>query len=110
MPYSEKLASRIREIIPSDIEFSERKMFGGLAFLVSGHMAIAASGKGGILVRCCPDDVDKLIQESEVDVAVMRGKKMNGWLRVSDNKLRTKNQLGKWVNVGIAHVSTLPAK
>ena len=110
MPYSEQLATRIREMMPSNIEFNEREMFGGLAFLINGHMAIAASGKGGILVRCSPDEVDKLVQESEVEIAVMRGKKMNGWLRVSDKRLRTKKQLQKWVDIGIAHVITLPAK
>lgn len=110
MSYNEQLADRIRELFPTDIVFSERKMFGGLAFLFSGHMAIAASGKGGILVRCSPGRFNKLAEETGVEIAVMRGKKMNGWLRVPSNKVRTKKQLQRWIDISIEHISTLPSK
>ena len=110
MPYDEKLAERIRELIPADIDFSERKMFGGLAFLAGGHMAIAASGEGGILVRCGPEKFEKLAREAEVETAVMRGREMKGWLRVPASKLTTKRQLQRWVDLSVAYVGTLPAK
>ncbi len=110
MPYDEKLADRIRDNIPSGVEFTERKMFGGLAFLIGGHMAITASAKGGILVRCNPKRFDKLANEAGVEVAVMRGKEMNGWLRVPMTKLKTKRQLLRWINTSVGFVITLPSK
>ena len=85
-------------------------MFGGLAFLIGGNMAIAASGQGGLLVRCDPSDSDKLVKNNGATIAVMRGQPMPGWLRVDDSKVKTKKDLGAWVTCGVAYARSLPAK
>jgi hypothetical protein len=89
---------------------SEKKLFGGLAFLVGGNMAVAASGQGGILVRVDPVQSDELVASSHAVVAVMRGRPMAGWLRVAPEHLRTKRQLAKWVRLGTGYARTLPVK
>jgi TfoX/Sxy family transcriptional regulator of competence genes len=89
---------------------TEKKMFGGLAFLVGGNMAIAASGQGGVLVRCDPAQSDKLVAKTDAKPMEMRGREMQGWLRVDDDRVRTKRQLEKWVKIGIAYARTLPPK
>ena len=81
--YDEDLANRIREELAGEAAVTEKKMFGGLAFLVSGHMAIAASGQGGILVRADPAQSEKLVASPGVAMAVMQGRAMPGWLRVA---------------------------
>jgi hypothetical protein len=86
------------------------KMFGGLAFLVGGNMAIAASGQGGVLVRVDPEQSDRLVDSTNATVAVMRGRPMQGWLRVAPEHMRTKRQLAKWVGLGVAFARTLPVK
>jgi TfoX/Sxy family transcriptional regulator of competence genes len=108
--YDEDLADRIRELVGHDGGISEKKMFGGLAFLVGGNMAVAASGEGGILVRVDPAQSDRLVKTTKAEMAVMRGRAMEGWLRVSADDLRTKPQLGKWVGLGTAYARSLPAK
>jgi TfoX/Sxy family transcriptional regulator of competence genes len=85
-------------------------MFGGLAFLVGGNMAIAASGQGGVLVRVGPEHSDRLVASTKASVAVMRGRPMPGWLRVDAEDLRTKRQLGKWADLGVGFARSLPAK
>jgi TfoX/Sxy family transcriptional regulator of competence genes len=110
MAYDEELAHRIRALV-SDVQgLSEKKMFGGLAFLVGGNMAVAASGQGGILVRVDPAESDKLVDTTKAEVAIMRGRPMPGWLRVGDADVRTKPQLAKWVRLGTAYAGSLPAK
>ena len=98
MAYDEELADRIRALIAKERGLSEKKMFGGLAFLVGGNMAIAASGQGGILVRVDPAQSDQLVATTKASVAVMRGRLMPGWLRVGSADVRTKAQLAKWVD------------
>jgi TfoX/Sxy family transcriptional regulator of competence genes len=110
MAYDEVLADRIRELLTGQSAVTEKKMFGGLAFLVRGNMAIAASGQGGVLVRVDPEQSDKLVATTNARVAVMRGRPMDGWLRVAPEHLRTKRQLGKWVDLGAAYARGLPAK
>ena len=110
MAYDEELALRIRELIAGERGLTERKMFGGLAFLIGGNMAIAASGQGGLLVRVEPDDSDKLVNNHGATVAVMRGQPMPGWLRVDDSLVRTKKQLGAWVTRGVSYARSLPPK
>lgn len=110
MAYDEDLAYRIREIIGVDRGLQEKKMFGGLAFLVRGNMAIAASGQGGVLVRVDPEKADHLIDATKAEVAVMRGRPMSGWLRVAPDDLATKRQLAKWVNLGVSYAGGLPEK
>lgn len=101
---------RIRELISAERGMTEKKMFGGLAFLIGGNMAIAASGQGGLLVRCDPADSDKLVANNGVSIAVMRGRPMPGWLRVDDSRVKTKRELQAWVNRGAAYARSLPAK
>ncbi len=110
MPYDEDLADRIRELVGGQRDVSEKKMFGGLAFLVRGNMAIAASGQGGVLVRVDPADSDRLVRTSRATVAVMRGRPMDGWLRVAPEHLRTRRQLERWVRLGTDYARSLPAK
>jgi len=108
--YDEELAERLRELLESDPKLTEKKMFGGLAFLISGNMAIAASGQGGVLVRVDPTESDKLVDTSNAEIAVMRGRPMDGWLRVASEHLRTKRQLAKWAGLGAAYARSLPPK
>lgn len=110
MAYDEDLADRIRELVGAESPFTERKMFGGLAFLVGGNLAIAASGQGGVLVRADPATVDKVVATTAARVAEMRGRPMRGWLRVAPEHLRTKRQLSKWVERGTSYARSLPAK
>jgi TfoX/Sxy family transcriptional regulator of competence genes len=113
--YDEALADRIRELINADpdtdlIALTERKMFGGLGFMIAGNMAIAASGQGGVLVRVDPDQTDALVASTAASPAVMRGRPMQGWLRVSTEDLRTRRQLARWVTLGVSYARSLPAK
>jgi TfoX/Sxy family transcriptional regulator of competence genes len=110
MAHDEALAERIRDLLDGERGVTEKKMFGGLAFLIGGNMAVAASGQGGILVRVDPEESDTLVDTSRAEVAVMRGRPMTGWLRVAPEHLRTKPQLSKWVRLGTAFARSLPAK
>lgn len=110
MAYDEDLADRIRELIASEKRLSEQKMFGGLAFLIGGNMAIAASGQGGLLVRCDPDESDQITAKTKATTMVMRGRPMVGWLRVEAADVRTKPQLRRWVELGSAYARSLPPK
>jgi TfoX/Sxy family transcriptional regulator of competence genes len=110
MAYDEDLADRIRELLSGERAVTEKTMFGGLAFLVRGHMAIAASGQGGALVRVDPDKADRLVETTPAEVAVMRGRRMSGWLRVQSADVRTTRQLERWVRLSSAYASTLPPK
>jgi hypothetical protein len=110
MAYDEELADRIRGLLAGQRGLTEKKMFGGLAFLVGGNLAIAASGQGGILVRVDPDQSDKLVGSTKATVAVMRGRPMSGWLRVTSKDVRTKPQLAKWVRIGSTYARSLPKK
>ena len=110
MAYDEELADRIRDLVGSESDLSERKMFGGLAFLIGGNMAVAASGQGGILVRADPAQSDTLVATTNARLMEMRGRQMQGWLRVGAEDLRTKRQLAKWVELGTTYARALPAK
>ena len=99
MAYDEELADRIRELIGADRKLTQQKMFGGLAFLIGGNMAIAASGQGGVLVHVAPDQSDRLLATTDAQPMVMRGRSMQGWLRVAPEHVRTKRQLEKWVKL-----------
>jgi TfoX/Sxy family transcriptional regulator of competence genes len=108
--YDEDLADRIRAMLEGESGITEKKMFGGLAFLIGGNMAVAASGQGGLLVRADPDNSDALLASTGVRPMEMRGREMLGWLRVDTEAVRTKRQLEKWVRVGAAYARTLSAK
>jgi TfoX/Sxy family transcriptional regulator of competence genes len=108
--YDEDLAHRIRELIGPRKGVTEQKIFGGLAFLVGGNMAIAASGQGGVLVRVDPEQSERLVSTTKAEEMVMRGRAMSGWLRVDDEHVATKAQLSKWVDRGVSYAGSLPAK
>ena len=110
MAYDEELAERIRQLIGSDPEVSEKKMFGGLAFLIRGNMAIAASSEGGAMVRVDPSQSDSVVATTEAALVNMRGRDMPGWLRVSSDDLRSDDQLGPWVEMGSGYARSLPPK
>jgi TfoX/Sxy family transcriptional regulator of competence genes len=110
VPYDEDLADRIRELVGNESELAEKKMFGGLAFLIGGNMAVAASGQGGILVRVDPAQSEVLIATTNARLMEMGGRRMQGWLRVDTEDLRTKRQLAKWVELGTTYARSLPAK
>jgi TfoX N-terminal domain len=108
--YDEELADRIRALIGAERDLTEQKMFGGLAFLIGGNMAIAASGQGGLLVRVDPAETETLVAGSPARPFEMRGKHMAGWLRVDAEDVRTKRELGVWTKRGAAYARSLPAK
>jgi TfoX/Sxy family transcriptional regulator of competence genes len=110
MAYDEELANRIRELLGGEADLTEKKMFGGLAFLVGGNMAVAASGQGGVLVRVDPEESDTLVATTNARLMEMRGRSMRGWLRVDAEDLRTKRQLAQWVERGTTYARSLPAK
>jgi TfoX/Sxy family transcriptional regulator of competence genes len=108
--YDEELAARIRALVAGEPALAEKKMFGGLAFLVGGNMAIAASGQGGVLVRVDPEQSDELVDTTDAYLMEMRGRSMAGWLRVDPEHLGTDRELAKWVGLGTAYARSLPAK
>jgi TfoX/Sxy family transcriptional regulator of competence genes len=108
--YDEVLAHRLREVLADERGLGERRMFGGLAFLIDGHMAVAASGRGGLMVRVDPDQTAALLRREHVGPMVMRGKELGGWVRVDDSGIRTKRQLEAWARRGVAHARSLPPK
>jgi TfoX/Sxy family transcriptional regulator of competence genes len=110
MPYDEELAARIRERIGAAPDLTEKKMFGGLAFLVGGNMAVAASGQGGILVRVDPAESDALVSATPASPMEMRGKEMPGWLRVNADDVAADSALAEWVERGVGYARSLPAK
>ena len=110
MPYDIDLANRIRELIAAEPNLTEVKMFGGLAFLLSGNMAVAASGQGGLLLRVDPAQTDALLAKPHAAPFVMRGRPMDGWLRVAPEGVKTKAQLQRWVDRGVGYARTLPPK
>jgi TfoX/Sxy family transcriptional regulator of competence genes len=108
--YDEELADRIRALLDGDPVVTEKKMFGGLAFLIGGNMAIAASRQGGVLVRADPAESDRLVDSTYAEVAIMRNRPMQGWLRVAPEHLRTKRQLAKWVELSTRYARSLPRR
>lgn len=107
MPYDQELAHRIRELLGVDARVREKAMFGGLAFLVEGRMAIAVSGRGGVLVRVGRAESDRLLRKMQAEVAVMGDRPMTGWLRVAPEHLATTRQLGTWVRLGVDYAASL---
>jgi TfoX/Sxy family transcriptional regulator of competence genes len=108
--YDEDLANRIRELM-ADVEgVTEMKMFGGLAFLVHGNMSVSASGQGGLLLRIDPGETDRLAAEPHAARFEMRGRQMDGWLRVAPEGLVRPRDLKRWVECGVTHARSLPPK
>ena len=110
MAYDEELAQRIRELVAAEPDVDEQKMFGGLAFLIGGNMAVAASGQGGLMVRVAPAQTDALLGKPHAGPFEMRGRAMAGWLRVDADGVATKRQLEPWVGRGVAYARSLPPK
>jgi TfoX/Sxy family transcriptional regulator of competence genes len=108
--YDEDLANRIRELMAGEAGVTEKTMFGGLAFLIGGNMAVAASGQGGLLVRVDPEETDTLAAKPHAGRMVMRGREMQGWLRVDGEGVGTTRRLEPWVKRGVAYARSLPPK
>jgi hypothetical protein len=108
--YDEELAGRIRELAEGEPGLSEKRMFGGLAFLIAGNMAVVASGQGGIMVRVEPEQSDTLTETTAATTAVMRGREMRGWLRLAAADVSSEEELAAWVDRGIAYARSLPPK
>ena len=110
MPYDPDLVERIRELTASDRGIEEKRMFGGVAFLVNGNMSVAASRDGGLMVRVAREDTETLLRRDHVEPMVMGGREMRGWLRVAEPGVKTKRQLQSWVERGVSYARGLPAK
>jgi hypothetical protein len=110
MAYDEDLANRIRELIADEDGVEEKKMFGGLAFLIGGHMSVSASGRGGLLLHVAAEETDKLLAKPNVRPFEMRGRTMDGWVRVEPEGVKTKRQLAPWVERGVSYARSLPPK
>lgn len=106
MAYDEALAARIRSALDGEVVV-EKKAFGGLAFMIAGNMAVSASGQGGLMLRCRPEDTESLLGEG-VTRAEMRGRAMDGWLRADDPAIATDAALARLVAVGVDFAHSLP--
>jgi TfoX/Sxy family transcriptional regulator of competence genes len=110
MAYDEELADRIREVVQDEPGLSEKRMFGGLAFLVNGNMAVAASSQGGLLLRIDPSQAETLVDLQHVFRFEMRGREMDGWLRVDSEAVETDDELSRWVDHGLTYARSLAPK
>ena len=110
MAYDEDLGDRIRELVGAEKGVEEKRMFGGLAFLINGNMSVAVSARGGLMVRVPPDETEKLLAREHVEPMVMAGRETRGWLRVALDGVKTKRQLQSWVTRGVEYAKSLPAK
>jgi hypothetical protein len=112
MPYDESLAARIRELVASEPGIVEKRMFGGLAFLVDGKMSVGASGSGGLMVRVPPEETDTLLDRHQphAEPFIMRDRPIDGWLRVAAEGVQTRQELKAWVSRSVAYARSLPAK
>jgi len=108
--YDEGLADRIRALLATDHDVAEKKMFGGLAFLIGGNMSVSASGQGGMLLRCDPAETDALVREPHAARFEMRGRAMDGWLRIESDGLESEEDLKRWVGIGVDYARSLPPK
>ena len=110
MAYDADLADRVREVVRAERGLTEKRMFGGLAFLIHGHMAVSASSKGGLLLRVDPAKTESLVNEPHVGRFQMRGREMDGWLRVDTGAVETDDDLQRWVSLGVTYARSLPPK
>ena len=110
MAYEEELADRLRELVQGEKGVTEKRMFGGLAFLINGNMAVSASGQGGLLLRVDPAETDELVADPNARRFEMRGREMDGWLRIDTDGLSSDRQLEQWVARGVAYARSLPPK
>jgi hypothetical protein len=110
MAYDELLANRLRECLQNEAGMSEKRMLGGLAFLVNGNLAVSASGRGGLLLRVEPQQTQSLAGKPHTEPFVMRGRELDGWLRIDPDGIRTRRQLIRWVTIGVGYARGLPPK
>ncbi|WP_431240394.1 TfoX/Sxy family protein [Mycolicibacterium aichiense] len=110
MAYDEDLANRLRELLATEHGVDEKRMFGGLAFLINGNLAVCASGQGGLMVRVPPEDTAGLLEREHTAPMIMAGRETRGWIRIGDAGVRTKRQLQSWVTRGVGHAKSLPPK
>ncbi len=110
MAYDEDLANRVRELLAAEAGVTEQRMFGGLAFMIDGHMSVSVSGQSGLMLRCDPAETDALLRKPSARPFEMRGRVMDGWLRVDGDGLHTKSQLERWVRRGVGYARSLPPK
>jgi hypothetical protein len=110
MAYDEELATRIRDAVAGEPGLTEKAMFGGLAFLIHGHMAVSASGQGGMLLRVDPAQTESLVAGPHMRRFEMRGREMDGWLRVDAEAIRTEEELRRWTRHGVDYARSLPPK
>jgi TfoX N-terminal domain len=110
MAYDEELANRVRELVGEQRGVSEMRMFGGLAFLIGGNMAVAVSSRGGLMVRVGADAVERALSRPHVQEIRMRGRQMTGWVFVTSDGLQSKRALAPWVRAGVQVAGSLPAK
>ena len=110
MAYDEELADRVRAVVGGEAGLTEQKMFGGLAFMLRGNMAVAASGQGGLLLRVDPARTESLVDPPAVDRFEMRGRQMDGWLRVDATAVESEVDLRRWVAHGVGYARSLAPK
>src|SRR3954465_8073121 len=110
MAYDEGLAERVRDAVGDEPGVLEKRMFGGLAFLVNGNMAVSASGQGGLLLRVDPDRGATLLDPPDVEPFEMRGRPMTGWLHIGPDAVAADDDLRRWVGIGLDYARSLPAK
>ena len=110
MAYDEVLAARLRDELAGEAGLTERRMFGGLAFLVDGNMAVSASSRGGLLLRVDPTQTDALVSPPHVDRFEMRGRALDGWLRVDPQVVSSAEALRSWVSRGVSYARSLPPR
>lgn len=110
MAYDEDLANRVRELLAEELGVTEKRMFGGLAFLIDGNMAVAVRGQGGLLLRCDPQETSSLLARPHAEPFEMRGRPMEGWLTVGIEGVASRRQLERWVHRAVGYARSLPAK
>ena len=110
MAYDEELADRLREALQDVPGVTEKRMFGGLAFMVSGNMTVTAGSQGGLMVRVDPSLSEELARRPHASRMVMRGKPMSGWVTVDADGLRTDPELTGWVETALSYARSLPPK
>jgi len=110
MAYDDDLADRVRKAVAAEIGLTEKRMFGALAFLINGNLAVAASGKGGLMLRTDPVDTEILLREGRAQPFEMHGRRMNGWLSVAADDQTPDDELAEWVQRGVSYAKSLPPK
>jgi TfoX/Sxy family transcriptional regulator of competence genes len=110
MAYDQKLAQRLRTLLAGEVGVTEKRMFGGLAFLIRGNVAVTASHRGGLMIRVDPANAAEPVARTNASQIEMRGRAMPGWLHVRDSDLRTKRQLTRWVELAATYTRALPPK